>query len=126
MWIAVAFLCCWAGFQISIGDRIVDKALSWPLAYRFALAAALLSGPAFFLGWPFPMGLRELSQRFPVLVPWAWGINASASVVGAILGKCLAITLGFQAFMLMACGLYLAAAMIFRLLFGGSQRGAIS
>jgi hypothetical protein len=72
-----------------------------------------MSALAFFLGWPFPTGLRTLSKRFPGLVPWGWGINGCASVVGAVLGKILAVTFGFRVVMVLACMLYLLAAMTY-------------
>jgi len=40
-------------------------------------------------------------------VPWAWGINASVSVVSAVLATLLAIHLGFRAVIVIAAGLYL-------------------
>ncbi|HYQ61004.1 MAG TPA: hypothetical protein VEP29_08125, partial [Desulfatiglandales bacterium] len=69
---------------------------------------------SFFLGWPFPMGLRETSGRYPSLVPWAWGINGCASVIGAVLGKLISMSVGLRLTMLIAALLYLLSAAVFR------------
>jgi hypothetical protein len=68
---------------------------------------------AFFMGWLFPSGLRAMARGFPGLVPWAWGVNGCASVVGAVLGKCLAVSAGFRMLMITAWVLYLSAVLLF-------------
>ena len=44
------------------------------------------------------------------LVPWAWGINGCASVLSAVLAILLAMSLGFNAFVVIAIALYVVAA----------------
>jgi hypothetical protein len=112
--LAAGVLWGWVGFHALFGDRLFETALALPMGYRVGLAVLLLSVLAFFLGWPFPMGLRILHRGFPRLVPWAWGINACASVVRAVLGKTLAMSLGLQGVMLLACALYGAAVLVSR------------
>ena len=114
LWVAAGVLWCWVGFHALFGDRLFEAALALSMVYRVGLGVLLLSVLAFFLGWPFPTGLRMLHRGFPALVPWAWGINGCASVVGAVLGKTLALTFGLQSVMFMACGLYGAAVLVFR------------
>jgi hypothetical protein len=65
------------------------------------------------MGWLFPSGLRFMTKRHPGLVPWAWGINGCASVIGAVLGKCLAVSAGFRVLMFAACILYIIAVATF-------------
>jgi hypothetical protein len=114
LWVAAGVLCSWVGFHALFGDRLFEAALALSMGYRAGLAVLLLSALAFFLGWPFPTGLRLLSRSCPHLVPWAWGINGCASVAGAVLGKFLALTFGLQMVMFMACGLYGAAILVSR------------
>jgi hypothetical protein len=76
-----------------------------------------LSIPAFCLGWFFPLGLRLTNNYRPALVPWAWSINACASVVGAVLAKLLAVSIGFRMVLLIAGVLYLMATLCFKTLF---------
>jgi hypothetical protein len=84
-----------------------------PDAARIAVSVLLIAPLAFAMGMPFPLGLAALADRAEDLVPWAWGINGFASVVAAILATLLAIHLGFRAVILLAAGLYLAAAFVF-------------
>ena len=55
----------------------------------------------------------SISQRAPSLVPWAWGVNGCASVVGAALATLLAMHLGFTAVVLAALALYALAVWLF-------------
>ena len=43
-----------------------------------------------------------------LLVPWAWGANGAASVVGSILSIVLALSIGFQGVLLLSGLVYLA------------------
>jgi hypothetical protein len=117
LWISVAVIFFWVFFQTTVGDHLFRLALGWPLGGRVFLAILFLSVLSFFLGWPFPSGLRVLAERSPNLVPWAWGINGCASVIGAVLGKCLAVSIGFRPLMFTACFLYLFALITYQLAF---------
>jgi spermidine synthase len=117
LWISIAAIFFWVLFQTTIGDHLFSFAMGWSLGGRVLLAILFLSVLSFFLGWPFPSGLQVLVKRSPNLVPWAWGINGCASVVGAVLGKCLAISIGFRSLMLTACLLYFLALMIYHFAF---------
>lgn len=115
LWVAVALVCAWVVIQALFEEKLFSAALGWPLAGRLALAVVMVGSLSFFLGWPFPMGLREASSRYPSLVPWAWGINGCASVVGAVLGKMISMSAGMRTAMGTAVLLYMLAAAIFRL-----------
>ncbi|CAM2066448.1 SAM-dependent methyltransferase [Sulfidibacter corallicola] len=75
-------------------------------AWKILLSVLLLGLPAFFMGIPFPTGLQRVSERDDVSVPWAWCVNGCASVVGATLGKVLAMQFGFRFLLLTAVVLY--------------------
>lgn len=86
-----------------------------PDAARIALSIALIAPLAFAMGIPFPTGLARLAQMAgegEALIPWAWGINACASVVAAILATLLAIHLGFALVVATAVVLYTIAAAV--------------
>ncbi|MBW1997754.1 MAG: hypothetical protein JRJ29_07300 [Deltaproteobacteria bacterium] len=114
LWVSVGVISIWVVLQIAVGDYVIREAMKGSLWERLLVTVALLSVPSFFLGWPFPSGLRVTADRFPALVPWAWGVNGSASVIGAVLGKCLAVSLGFRTVMLIACALYFLALFCYR------------
>jgi spermidine synthase len=113
LWIPVGGIFLWVAFQVLAGDRMVGWALALPLWGRAALAVGMIAVLSFFMGWLFPSGLRSMARGFPGLVPWAWGVNGCASVIGAVLGKCLAVSVGFRVLMITAWVLYLVAALLF-------------
>jgi spermidine synthase len=117
LWISVAVIFFWVVFQTTAGDHLFSLAMGWSMVGRVLLAMLFLSVLSFFLGWPFPSGLRVLADRFPNLVPWAWGINGCASVIGAVLGKYLAVSIGFRPLMFTACFLYLLALITYHFAF---------
>jgi spermidine synthase len=123
LWGAVAIISAWVTSDAVAGGWIFSKAMAWPLAARMALTVSMISVLAFFLGWPFPSGLRMLAKRSPSIVPWAWGINGCASVTGAVIAKCLTVSIGFRLLMFAACGLYLLAALVFTLAFRDKDQG---
>ena len=63
------------------------------------------------MGMPFPLGLARTPAA---LVPWAWAVNGSASVLSAVLATILARQFGFRAVVVAAALLYLAAALAAR------------
>ena len=79
-------------------------------AVKIAAAFALIAPLATLMGMPFPRALARLSAVDPSLLPWAWGINGCASVIGAVLATLLAIHFGYTAVILAGAVLYGAAA----------------
>jgi hypothetical protein len=114
LWVAVTCVCAWVLVHALLEERIFAWALGLPFDGRLALTVAMVGSLSFFLGRPFPMGLRETSNRFPALVPWAWGINGCASVIGAVLGKMISMNAGLRMTMLVAALLYVFSALVFR------------
>ncbi|HIE50906.1 MAG TPA: SAM-dependent methyltransferase [Armatimonadetes bacterium] len=92
----------------------LDEIFRWtrglPDTGRILLSLALIAPLAFFMGMPFPLGLRRVATEAPALIPWAWGINGCASVLSAVLATLLAIHFGFSRVVLLALGLYALAA----------------
>jgi hypothetical protein len=80
---------------------------------RITVSLLLIAPPALAMGMPFPLGLRRLAEAAPEFIPWAWAVNASVSVVAAVLASLLAVHLGFTAVLLLALFGYLAAAACF-------------
>ena len=88
-----------------------------PEAAKIGFSLLLIGPLAFWMGMPFPLALSRVSASQPGLVAWAWGINGCASVVSAVLAQMLAMSFGFSTVMMIAVGLYLAAA--------GAMRGPL-
>ena len=93
-----------------------------PDAVRIATSIALIAPLAFAMGMPFPLGLAGLAQRAPALIPWAWGINACASVVAAMLATVLALHVGFDAVVALAVAMYALAVVSGQWLASGGLR----
>ena len=100
------------GAYIGLLPYVFEAAQGWPTAARLGVALALLGPIGFFLGMPFPLGLKALGARAPALVPWAWGINACASVVSASLATFIALHVGFTPVLGCALVLYALAATV--------------
>lgn len=92
---------------------LLQFGMKLPELVRIMVAALLVAPLAFCMGMPFPLGMARLGAAAPALLPWAWGINACATVVGAVLATLLAIHLGFTGVALLALLLYLVAAAAF-------------
>ena len=108
--IAVAAIAVIALAYVELLPFVFGTFIGFPDAARIALSLALIAPLAFFMGMPFPLGLRRLSQTAPGFLPWAWGINGFASVVSAVLATLLAIEFGFNAVIVIALVFYALAA----------------
>ncbi len=80
--------------------------LAAPLPFKVAGMAALLAPLAFFMGLPFPLAIRALSDAAPRAVPFVWAVNGAASVVGSVLAIALAMRFGFSGVLWVAAACY--------------------
>ena len=78
-------------------------------AYRIAVTVVLLAPLGLVMGMPMPIGVRVLNREAPSLIPWAWGVNGAASVMGSAAALAVALLAGFNQAMLMGAALYLLA-----------------
>ncbi len=85
-----------------------------PLAIRMFLGAVALVPIGFLMGVMFPKGLARLERTAPHLIPWAWGINGTASVIAAATAALLALTWGFQLVVTVGAACYGAVALLAR------------
>jgi len=108
--VAVAAIAALALVYVMVLPVVFARFIGLGDAAKIVLSLALIAPLAFFMGMPFPVGLRRLSAIAPGFVPWAWGINGFASVVSAVLATLLAIEFGFNAVILLALLLYALAA----------------
>ena len=89
-------------FLNSVLHRLLG--LSQPL--RWLVAAGTVMPLAILLGMPFPTGLRVLQRIDESMRPWAWGVNACATVIGSILCVLLSIHAGFTTTLMVATVVY--------------------
>lgn len=87
-----------------------------PFPVRAILLVLLLLPLAWAMGRPFPWGLARLETR-DRWIPWAWGINGFASVVGASIAPLVSVHLGQHVTLLAGTLCYAGAYGIGRLRF---------
>ncbi|HEX8408656.1 MAG TPA: SAM-dependent methyltransferase [Thermoanaerobaculia bacterium] len=81
-------------------------ALGLPDLAKIAISIAVVAPLAFVMGMPFPLGLRRLAVTDAAAIPWAWGINGTASVLSSMLATLVAVHFGFTALVALAAALY--------------------
>ncbi|MDH3664667.1 MAG: hypothetical protein OEU92_32405, partial [Alphaproteobacteria bacterium] len=111
--VAVVAIISLAVMYVFVLPAITPTLVLLPSTLNIAAAQLLIAPLAFFMGMPFPLALANLKANAPALVPWAWGINGCASVISAVLATLLAMSFGFSIVVLLAAGLYAAAAVVF-------------
>jgi hypothetical protein len=94
---------------------LMQLLLGLPLPARIIITIGSIAPLALLMGIPFPSGVEVLKVRRPSLVPWAWGTNGYASVVGSGLAALLALSWGFSTVMLAAAAAYLVAWVVYAL-----------
>ncbi len=78
-------------------------------AARVACVTLVLAPLGVLLGVSFPLGMGRLAGADQALVPWAWAVNAVASVVGAALAVALALSAGFTLVLSLGGAAYVVA-----------------
>ena len=94
-WTVPALGCAAIAYAAGVGTA-VEAILELPFAVRVLLAVLLVAPLGVLMGMPFPVGIEALRRTRPDLVPWAWGANGYASVVGSIMATLLALSWGFS------------------------------
>ncbi len=99
---------------ILILPEVFGRLVGLPDILKVGLSLLFIGPLAFWLGMPFPIGLGSIAKESAAFIPWAWGLNGFASVIGASLATLLAIEFGFTAVILLSLALYALAAALFR------------
>jgi SAM-dependent methyltransferase len=106
--ILVALLVAEALFYPQFSNNLLQA----PLFARIAAILLLTLPLGLLIGLPFPSGLRIAGQWLPRSVPAMWGLNAISAVFGSVLASAIAMTIGFEAVLLTAAGMYALAALL--------------
>ncbi len=111
---AVAFLCALIALLVAVYVRVLPVFLyggvSWSLPAKAVMTVLLLLPLTFVMGMPLPLGISRLRRTAPDIIPWAWGLNGAASVLGSILTIVIAVNLGFDEALWAAALAYACAA----------------
>ncbi|HVP13443.1 MAG TPA: class I SAM-dependent methyltransferase [Phycisphaerae bacterium] len=89
-------------------DDLIPRCLQFALPLRGLAAAVFVAPLGFLMGMPFPTGLRYIDRFRAELNPWAWGINACATVAGTMICILLSTLVGFRITLQLAAVLYVA------------------
>jgi hypothetical protein len=84
----------------------LSSTVGLPFIMKFLLAGGIIALPSFFMGMPFPIGLKIVNAFKESNVPWAWGINGCVSVISTSLAVIIAVEMGFMVLMLFAAMAY--------------------
>jgi hypothetical protein len=84
------------GMSNAAHGRLFAATQQLGLPAKIALTELLVVPLGVGLGTLMPLGIERLLRRQDGLVPWAWGVNGFASVVGACGGALIAVAFGFS------------------------------
>jgi hypothetical protein len=107
----VAALVLLSAFLLS---PLYDLLVHLDQSLRIAVAVLALAPLGLAMGMPMPTAIRILAARAPELIPWGWGVNGAASVMGSVAALTIALLSGFTYALLVAAALYLAAVFLVR------------
>jgi len=88
---------------------LIGLAQPWPLPLRSTFFCLLVALPGTLMGIPFPAGLRLLGRTAPGLIPWAWTVNGTVSVLAPLLAVMVAMAGGFRGVLLLGAFAYYLA-----------------
>ena len=98
----------------TIYPLLLDLLSMYLLKTRMIMLAVSILPLGFFMGIPFPAGIKLLGRKGKGLIPWAWAINACMSVLAPILTIMLALLTGFTAVLWIGAAAYFLAFMALR------------
>lgn len=84
-----------------------------PMAVKIVYVFLLLTPLSLSMGIPFPLGIRNLGDRNPDMIPWAWAINGCLSVMAPVASVMLAMVMGFKGVFWIGASAYLLAFLTF-------------
>ena len=83
------------------------------LFLRLLITLLLISVLGIPMGMMFPSGLKYLGTGNKVMIGWAWGANAFATVIGSVITVIIAINWNFSTALILAAVLYIISGTIF-------------
>lgn len=87
----------------------LQATMSLALSSRIIISLVILIPAGFFMGMPFPLGLKLLHRQSLSEVPWAWCINGCFSVIGAAFASLITVQSGYRFLLVIAATTYLVA-----------------
>lgn len=92
--------------ELAFLDWGIPHLLALPQLARCAVAIAAVAPAGLLMGMPFPTLLAKAGVTSENLIPWAWGVNACATVLGSVLSTMASMVFGLNTAWLFAMGIY--------------------
>lgn len=87
---------------------IFKSTSTFDLTGRIIIASLIVLLQGFFMGMPFPRGIKMIGERGKAdIVPVMWGINGVTSVIGSVLSIILSMSIGFTGALIVGAAVYL-------------------
>lgn len=101
----------------------IGMVLAWPMAFKILALVLFIAPGGLIVGQLFPQGLALAQKDDTALVPWAWAINGALSTVTAGAAPLLAQIWGFSVLFYAAAALYAVILLLppYRLFRSGAQ-----
>ena len=109
--IVVVALAILISAEIAFLNMMMQRLMGLGHTMRCVVAVLALAPLALVMGMPFPTGLRIVQQLDGSMRPWAWGVNACATVIGSMLCVLLSIHAGFSVVLVAAAAIYAIGAL---------------
>lgn len=87
-------------------SNILLYTIAASLTVKILVSIVLIGITGFFLGMPFPVGIKYLSVTRQADVPWAWAFNGYFSVISTALATIISVETGFVWVLLLAAITY--------------------
>ncbi len=98
---------CGAGLYNLLLPGLFSATLHWSLVGRSLLLMVLLLPLGAVMGVLFPSGLRLVGVALPRDLPWMWGVNGFASILGSVACMAFAKLSGFSLALYLGAAIYL-------------------
>ena len=86
-----------------------DNFLGFKFSLKIILTFLIIFPLGFFMGFPFPTGIRILELEEKRLIPWGWATNAFSSVINSVFALLIAFWVGYNLVLFLAAAGYLLA-----------------
>lgn len=103
-------------FHTILLSDILSYTIAATLPAKILISIVLIGTTGFFLGIPFPAGIKYLSDGRQVDIPWAWAFNGYFSVISTALATIISVETGFVWVLLLAAITYALAGLASSLL----------
>jgi len=86
--------------------NILTDTMTQSLSVKIIIASLIIGITGFFMGIPFPAGIKFLSDKSEPDIAWAWALNGYFSVIGASLATIILVEAGIVQLLILAAIVY--------------------